>query len=289
MQPNPLARQRRLGQALLNLRTSKGHSHAELARLSGVSASAISRLENPCGESHRRPSIRAVRQLLDALGVPRDSERFRILDQWAEEAGAPRWWDRHQRMGDGQRTFALVELGASHICDYAGMLMPGLMQTPEYARHRVQASNAPISDPEPIVAGRIARRQVLDTATYRLVLEEQAIRRRPVPAQVMIDQLEYLLVLAERPNISIRVVPVDADLGDGYTPRGPFSHITYPDRGDPKIVIVDNDAYHPRLVVADGEVDGYARLHERLWNACLSETDSTTLIREVAGKLRAAG
>lgn len=286
MPPNPLARQRRLGAALLNLRTERGYSHAKLAGISGVSGSVISRLENPIGEPHRRPGIRPVRQLLDALGVPRGSAQFALIDGFAEDAGGSRWWDSHPRMGDGQKTFALVETEASQILDYAGMLLPGLVQTEAYARHRAMITGgSPAVDPEAIVAGRLARQRILDDPgmSYRLIMEEQAVRRCPVPRPVMTAQLEHLLALAERPNVSIRIVPVDADLGDGFAPRAPYAHVTYPDRDDPTIVIVDN-VTRALLVTEPDEANGYAQLHRRLSEAALSDVDSVELISELVGK-----
>ncbi|MDG4798984.1 helix-turn-helix transcriptional regulator [Micromonospora sp. WMMD980] len=294
MTPNPLARQRRLSAALLKLRLDRGINHAELSRRSGISASVISRTENPFGDVHRRANLLSIRRLLDALEVPRGGPDWTRIEAYAEDALTGRWWDApaHSRMGDGQRTWALVEAGASMIREYAGMLLPGLVQTPEYAHHRVLAvtGDGPITDTDAIVRGRMQRqRQSVGggEANYELVLEEQAIRRRPVPADVMLKQLHHLLALIGAEHVSVRVVPLDSQqLADGYAPRAPYSHVSYPDMDDPPIVVVDN-VTKALLVTEPEDVSGYAQLHLRLREAALSDADSAAYIREAADKLAA--
>ncbi|GAB3795476.1 helix-turn-helix domain-containing protein [Micromonospora zhanjiangensis] len=287
MTPNPLAKSRRLSRALVDLRDKAGYGQTELARRSGVKPSVISRLESP-GEPGRRPNILFVRKLLDALDVPRGSAEFVQIEQFAEAAADRRWWDepRFARMGEGQKTFALVELGATGIDEYAAGLLPGLVQTAAYARHRILAGHG--DDVVAAVAGRLGRQQQLATqgTTYRLVLEEQAVRRYPVPPGVMLDQLRHLLALADEPGYSVRVVPVDAKLGDGPAPRAPFAQMAYPG-DDPSIVIVDG-VTDPHLVTSVDEVAEYAQLHQRLREAALSDKDSVAFIKQVAKSLAAA-
>lgn len=284
MIPNPLARQRRLGHALVQLRKSRGQSAAEVARAAGVSPSAISRLEQPLADLSRRPDPALVRQVLLALNVPADDPLYNDLLSMAGIAAAGGWWndDQYAAMGRGQRDAAITELGAATIDDYAGTLLPGLVHTAEYARHR--SDGAPTVDA--IVAGRIERqRQVVDVP-YRLVLEEQAVRRWPAPPSVMLDQLHHLLKLMERPAVSIRILPVDADLGDGLAPRAPYVLITYPDGDDPPIVAVDQ-VTQIQLVTDPDDVAGYAELHHRLHSAAVSEEETASLIRSAAKKLAA--
>ncbi|MDG4795991.1 helix-turn-helix transcriptional regulator [Micromonospora sp. WMMD1082] len=293
MTPNPLARRRQLASSLHALRTERGYNHAELSRRSGVSASVISRTESPLGDVHRKPNLLSVRRLLDALEVPRGSTLWTQVEGYAEDAAGAGWWEAptYAHMGDGQRTYALVEAGASRVWEYAGLLLPGIVQTAEYARHRVLAvtSDGPASNPEAIVAGRLERhRQLIEAgkAEYQLVLEEQAVRRHPVPPAVMLEQLRRLLALMDD-AISVRIVPVDARLGDGYAPRAPFAHTSYPDLDDPPIVVVDN-VTRALLVTDPDEVSGYARLHQRLRDAALPDADSAAYIRDVAAELAAA-
>ncbi|MEO3922725.1 helix-turn-helix transcriptional regulator [Micromonosporaceae bacterium B7E4] len=283
MPPNPFARARRLGAALLHLREQRGYTHRELTSKSGVSTAVISRLENPFSDIGQRPNLRLVRDLLDALDVPRGSDLWTELEQYAEDAG--RGWYRDRRyadMGQGQRYAAIVEDGAAEVDEYSGLLLPGLLQTEGYARHRALGA----TNVDAIVAGRLARQQILKTATYRVVLEPQAFERWPVPAEVMLEQLHHLVKLGRRRNVSVHVLRVNAQIGDGITPRAPFTHFTYPDPADPRIVTVDNVS-GDMLVTSPAEVAGYADLHERVRGAALSDADSAAFINEVAERLAA--
>lgn len=279
MIPNPLARHRRLGERVRALREARGQNHAALAADSGVSSAVVSRVENPFGDLKRRPSARLVRKLLDALEVTGDE--YDTLLNHAGVAAAGGWWDAkdYEEMGAGQLAAAVVEIGASVIDEYAGTLLPGLVQTEEAARCRSVGPHV-----DAVVAGRMERQRQIGEARYRLILEEQAVRRWPVPGAVMLDQLHHLLKLAERPSVSIRILPVDADLGEGIAPRAPFAHMTYPDSLDPAIVVMDQ-VTQVRLVTDPGEVAGYAQLHERLRGAAMSDADSAALIRKAADSL----
>lgn len=279
MIPNPLARRRRLAAALRRLREQRGYSHAQLAALAHVSTAVISRLEAPLGDMSRRPNAQLVTQILDALDA---GTEFEVLQNHAGVAAGGGWWDAPQyaRMGEGQRDYATVEAGATQILEYAGLLLPGLVQTADLVRHwaRFDAD----TDVEAVVAGRMERQLRAADVPYRLVLEEPAIHRRHgLSPQVMRAQLDHLLQLMKRPTVSVRILPVRAQM-DGPAPRGTYAVMTYPDSEDPPIVIVDGGVKRSTLHT---ETAGYAQSHERLWSAAVSEDDTAALIREVAESL----
>lgn len=279
MVPNPLARHRRLGERVRQLREARDLTHGQLGKLSGVSSAVVSRVEHPFGNLKRRPNARMVRQLLDALKVTDDE--YDLLLNHAGVAGAGGWWDAHEydEMGAGQLAAAVVEIGASVIDEYAGTLLPGLVQTEEAARCRSVGPHV-----DAVVAGRMERQRQIRDARYRLILEEQAVRRWEVPDAVMLHQLHHLLKLSAPPRVSIRILPVDAVLGEGIAPRAPFAHMTYPDNLDPTIVAMDQ-VTQVRLVTDPVEVTGYAQMHKRLRSAAMSDADSAALIRKVADSL----
>lgn len=294
MAGSPLSRRIRLGRALEKLRVEHGDTLASLAARADVSTSVLSRMLNPTENVARKPTMLAVRKLLDALNVERGGDLWQELDACAEDGAQAGWWDKstYARMGERQKTFAVAEFGAAAVLDYGASLLPGPIQTADYARFRAQVgTDGQGVDVEAIVAGRMRRQQaILNGSTrYEVVLEEQTVRRYPVPPPVMLDQLHHLLELTNRPGVSIRLLRVDAQVanGCGAAPRTPFAHYSYPDADDPKIVTVDTVTAD--LLVTDvDEVDGYARLHDRLRRAALSDADSADLIREVAGKLAAS-
>lgn len=281
MPVNPLGRRRQIGDALLQLRTKRGLSHRGLADRAGISGSTISRLEACTARPHQPPDLKVVVKLLDALGVPRGSSEWDQLQRLAEEAAEDGWWDAKTtvtRMGEGQRDYALAEYAARDIRDYGSLLVPGLAQAPAYARERILAALPPgeAKRVDGILDARASRQRVIlgdNPASYRLLLEVQAVYRAGV------DQLRHLLDLADRPNISVRVIPADARLA-GHAPRAPFSHVTYCD-DEPDIVVVD-DVARALLVVEPAEIARYANLWDRLSAAAMSEDDTRRLIEETA-------
>lgn len=291
---NALARSRRLAAALIALRADRGMSHRTLASAAGVSTALISRMEHP--ETHltskpelsRKPSPDAVPKLLEALGVAPGSALWTEITDLARAGSAPGWWET-MPLGARQRAWARVEDGASQIAEYGIHLLPGLMQHPDYAQQRAKVGqpHPTIVDVHVVVAGRIRRQQVIaDGVEYRLVLEEQAIRRPAAPVSVMAAQFDHMLKLAELPNVSIQVLPVTARVADGPVSQTPYSLMTYPDPEDPRIVAIDTTS-DDFLVTKEVTVEGYAQLHTRLRDAALSDEDSAAFIRDAAARLGA--
>lgn len=294
MSGNPLSRRVRLARELEKLRAAQGLKLADLAARSRVSASVINRLEKPAENLTRKTSLLAVRGLLGALGVERGSARWNELDMCAEDGARTIWCDNAASglPKTRQYAFAVAEFNADGIIDYGAALLPGPVQTAEYARYRAQVGTDGVDvDVEAVVAGRMRRQQqILDGSTrYEVVLEEQTVRRWPVPPGIMLDQLRHLLDLAQRPDVSIRMLRVDAQVanGCGAAPRTPYAIYSYPDPDDPKVVTVDT-VTADLLITKVADVAGYAQVHERLRRAALSDADSAVLIREVANKLAAS-
>jgi hypothetical protein len=90
-------------------------------------------------------------------------------------------------------------------------LIPGLFQTPEYARAMLAARPHVTGDEvENLVAARLARQEILDGENPPLVyavLDEAALHRQVGGAEVMRDQLEHLIALSRRPSITVQVIP----------------------------------------------------------------------------------
>ncbi|SCG15542.1 Helix-turn-helix [Micromonospora echinofusca] len=285
---SPLARRLRLGTAIRELRDQAGLTGTELGRAAGLDRTAVSKVEN--GE--RRP-LDTILKLLDVL-VPESDERYRGLQRVARDGLAKGWWTNleYAGMGDRQAKTADIESGARTIREYQNSLLPGLVQTEAYSRHRGQVAldDGADFDLNGTVAGRMRRQQQIsgpDGSEYDVVLEPQAIERLPVPPTVMREQLQHLLTLATtRENVRVRVLPVDARLGRGYVPRSPFSLYAYPDPEDLTLVAVDT-VTADLLVTDPREADRYARLFDQLRDAALSEEDSADLIQKAADKLAA--
>ncbi len=283
---SPLARRLRLGRAIRELREDRGMTGATLARHAGLDRTAVSKLEN--GE--RRP-LDTILRVLDVL-LPDGNEQYRALQRVARDGLTKGWWAeaKYDGMGARQQRTAEIECGTRTILEYQNSLLPGLLQTEAYARHRGQVAldDGADFDLSGTVAGRLRRQHQIsgpDGSEYDVVLEPQAIERLPVPPAVMREQLHHLLTLATtRKNVRVRVLPVDARLGRGLVPRSPFSLYAYPDAEDLTLVAVDT-VTTDLLVTDTREAQRYAQLFDQLRDAALPESASADLIQKAADAL----
>jgi hypothetical protein len=167
---------------------------------------------------------REVRKLIDYYGVP-EPERSRIL-KLAEEAAQRGWWeDFGEILSDDYQKFIGLEHEASSIAIWHVSVIPGLLQTEEYARNIISS----YSRVEPVAPGiitrlvrvRMRRQQVLDRDGLKLsiVLDESILRRRIGGEKLMYDQLQRLAHEADRPNLTLQIFPLDAQhtvLGESF-------------------------------------------------------------------------
>jgi transcriptional regulator with XRE-family HTH domain len=209
---SPIVRRRELGALLKALRTEKGWTAEQVAERLLVSPSKISRLEN----GHRGASARDVRDLCNLYGVD-DDERQR-LQELAREGKQRAWW---QPLGLPYSTYVGLEEAAISISDYGLSVVPGLLQTADYARAVVEAA-VPKWVPEVVeqrVEGRMTRQQLLvreNAPHFEAVVDESVLHRAVGSPAIMRAQLERLLELSELPSVTLRVIPY----GAGALPAG---------------------------------------------------------------------
>lgn len=203
---SPLVRRRELGAILRALRTQKGLTAEQVAERLLVSPSKISRLE----KGQRGASARDIRDLCDLYEV-NDEQRQRLTElasegkQRASPTGSDLPYSR----------YAQLEAEATSISDYGLGIVPGLLQTAEYAREVVQAA-VPRWSPKIVkqrVEGRLARQQLLFSdhpPRFEAVMDESVLHRVVGSPAIMQAQLQRLLELSERPNITLQVVSYKA-------------------------------------------------------------------------------
>lgn len=281
---SPYVRRLRLAAELRALRTHAGVTHVQLARKIGQSRAQISRLEN--GHVVDQDD---VMKILDALGV--DDDRWTEIMTIAREAGERGWWESNRFMGERQARYANLEAGAQSIREFQMTFIPGLLQTPEFTMARHEADRLAGLEPfnaDKAADGRVGRQRMLRRPggpTYEVIIDELAIRRSSVPAEVMRAQMYHIAATVNgNPKITVRVLPVDAAI-DGYSvPRSAFSIYSFVDPGDPTIVAVDTVTDDLLLTESD-DVKQYDELYSRLRDASLSVADS---LDELIGRARDA-
>ncbi|AZQ33227.1 XRE family transcriptional regulator [Streptomyces cyaneochromogenes] len=218
----PAAQRIVLGARLRELRQICQLTSQHSARTIRCSASKISRVE--CGTV--LPNLEEVEQLLTLYGVDKPEERRFVLDAW-HGAKEKSWWHEYcDIMPSWVQTFFDLERSADLIKTYEVQFVPGLLQTPEYARAVIRMGNptATEQDIDRRVQLRMKRQQLLHTADApRLwaVVDESALRRPVGGSDVMREQLEHLLRMSNLPNIALQILPlqeaVTADIGAPVT------------------------------------------------------------------------
>ena len=282
---SPYVRRMRLAAELRSLRTQAGLTHEQLAKAIGQSRAQISRLEN----GHVVDQADIIK-ILDALEV--DGEQWTQVVTIAREAGERGWWESNKAMGERQALYANLEAGAESIRDFQMTFVPGLLQTPEFTRARIEAEKR--SGPtgysaDKVIEARNQRQRMLRRPggpSYDVIIDELAIRRVAAPPEVVKAQLYHVAARVNgEPKTSVQVLPIDAVI-DGYSvPRSAFSIYTFPDPGVPVVVAVDT-VTDDLMLTEDASVKRYDELFDRLRTAALPVAESLELLITTANKTR---
>jgi len=208
---SPTVRRRRLAAELRGIRESKGKSGDAVAAALKWSPSKISRYER--ARTGLRP--REVERLLDYYEIT-GSHRALLLGL-AEDAAQKGWWEEFaDTLSEDYQQFIGLEHEATSIAIWHVDVVAGLLQTEGYARHIISS----YSRVEPVAPGmigrlvkvRMQRQQVLDREGLQLsvVLDESVLTRRIGDESVMYEQLQRLAREADRPNLTMRILPLSA-------------------------------------------------------------------------------
>jgi transcriptional regulator with XRE-family HTH domain len=180
----------------------------ELARFVNVSQSRISRIET----GHLVPQADEVDRLASALRADA-STRQELHEQARAARSTMRSWRTLHAKGfaQHQQEVARWERTATQIRLFQPNLVPGLLQTAEYARHAIEMSTASL-DIERGVAERMARQAILYDRgkSFEFLITEGALRWRIVPTDVHVGQLHHLASLATLANVSVGIIPFRA-------------------------------------------------------------------------------
>ncbi|TDC36332.1 XRE family transcriptional regulator [Micromonospora sp. 15K316] len=275
---SPVIRRVRLGAELRQLRRREALTLEQVCdRLGWASTSKLSRIE--LGQS--RPDLADVLDLLDVYEVP-GPLRDQLIVIARDAATSRGWWKTLAEMGERQRTYAELEAGAARIVEYQPAVVPGLLQTPGYARLRLAPAVAldPEHDLEAEVRARAVRQQVLrraDPPRYTALLAEAACDPEEIPVEVWREQLRHLVALSELPNVTLRLLPRGATALSGLHPLTPYSCYSFPDPADPRTVMLETLTTDVRLATA-ADVDRYERITEALLSVALPVEETVAVL-----------
>ncbi|MFI7450400.1 helix-turn-helix domain-containing protein [Nonomuraea sp. NPDC049714] len=277
---SPTVRLRRLARELRSMREEKGLTPETAAAQLGWHRSKISRIET----GRTRASLSDVAAVCDLYGARSDVRA--MLVQLAKEVRKRGWWTAYADVFTG--SYVGLEDEASRICQWQVQLVPGLLQTEDYARAVISAGRPEPHDPEDIqrrVMARMARRTLLsrpDAPELHAVIDESVLRRPIAGREMMRDQLEAILVAARRPNITIRVLPYSVGAHAGL--EGAFTVLSFAEAVDPDVAYVEGTAGDVYVESSD-QVDRYKIAFGRIWDVALSPEESRKLISDIKEQL----
>src|ERR1700677_1130313 len=282
---SPYVRRLRLATEGRALRADAGLTADQLGKRIGRSRADISRLEN--GHVVDQAD---VMKILDELEV--DGDRWTLIMTIAREASEDGWWRSQKAMGDRQALYANLEAGATAIATYEQTFLPGLLQIPEFVRARVEADAtlepATTSTVDGVLAGNAGRQRMFRRPggpTLNVIVDEAAVRRMTATPEIVKKQLYHLASAVNGdPKVTLRVLPVDARIESFTVPRCTFWIFTYPDPGDPAVVVIDT-VTSDVILTEPAQVTPYEQLLQRLAAAALPPSDSLDLLTKAATEL----
>ncbi|HZB32778.1 MAG TPA: helix-turn-helix transcriptional regulator [Streptosporangiaceae bacterium] len=237
-QAGPIAVRLLVGAQLRQLREAAGITREQAGDAIRASHSKISRLE--LGRTGFKP--RDVADLLTLYGVTDTAERTSLLSL-AEQANSPGWWRPYADLVPPWfEAYLGLEQAAAVIRGYEVQFVPGLLQTPDYARAVIRLGHTTESkaDIDRRVALRMERQEILrrpDAPSLWVVIDEGALRRPLGGAATMRRQLDHLREVAELPNVTVQLLPFS--VGGHPAAGGPITILRFPEGELPDVVYLE--------------------------------------------------
>jgi transcriptional regulator with XRE-family HTH domain len=284
MTTGPTVRRRRLGLELRRLRESTGLKLEEVAAQLGVAPSTLSRIET--GKAPTKSAY--LNQMLEMYGVS-DHEQRQVLVDMAREGHRKGWWAAYDDvLPSGFDIYVGLEAETAAIRGYEISVVHGLLQIPDYARAvlREMFPRYGTEQIERLVDLRIERQRRLDEdppLELWAILDEAVIRRPVGGTAVMRAQLEHLLAMAERPGLTLQILPFSCGAHAGH--GGPFTILEFPNRSDAEVSYVESVAGYIYLE-KDREVRLRSEAFDRLRAAALAPGASAAMIAQAVHELR---
>jgi DNA-binding XRE family transcriptional regulator len=228
----PLIR-RHVGRRLAQLRDKAGLTQEQAAQQLEKGRSTIIRMED--GADNVRLRDIDLKAMLELYGASAEESTI-VLALAAETRNGKKkgWWHDYTELPEWFGLYVVLEDSAISIREYESELVPGLLQTQEYAEllYRTPAGSATPEQTRQLVQARMDRQSVLNRPNpprFSVVLNEAVIRRPVGDAGLMTRLLEHLLEVGKQPNVSIRILPYTAGMHGGMAAGNSFLLLDFPD------------------------------------------------------------
>ncbi|WP_409469188.1 helix-turn-helix domain-containing protein [Streptomyces sp. HC307] len=251
----------RFAEELRRLRADKGDSLRQLGERLGWDWSLFGKMEK--GETLGGPEV--VQALDQYFGTP-----GMLLALW-ELARAD-----HTQFREQYRQYMALEAEAVSLWHFAVSVLPGLLQTPGYAREVLAAGGLKGEELERQVEARMGRRELLegeDAPPFRTILSEAVLRTPLRNGSAWREQLEYLAEMAEQPNVTVHVLPFSA---------GPYgldsTDVWFLRLPDGRTVAYTENAHRGELIEGYGPVERLQRAYDAVRDMAMSPAESRKFI-----------
>lgn len=240
----PVLARKRLATALRDLREQRGHTLDHVAGELLISVSKLSRLEKAQG----LPQLRDVRDLADFYGL-KGTTTAESLMRWARDGRRKGWWtDFTDVFRPEDAEFIGYENEATVSLQYGIPVIPGLLQTPAYARSLLSNMSPQWSEYEldrvlrtrQIRQQNLLERQGVKPLELKVVLHESCLMQSAGSSEVLRDQLISLQTSAKSDNIDMRVLPMRAEPHPAITSM--WQHFSFGEEIDRDVVFLETCA-----------------------------------------------
>jgi transcriptional regulator with XRE-family HTH domain len=237
--PSPVVDRRRLRSDLRRARQDADLTQEQVAAEMDWSLSKVIRIEN----GSVGISTNDLLALARLYGISDDAEVRRLVDL-ARSARQPSWWSKYRgSVPPAFYSYLEYEAAASSIRIYESFLVPGLLQTRDYAKRviSVYKGNFSTRTIQTRLEIRMARQQFLEQENpprLHFILDEAAIRHLMGDEGVREKQIEKLIEMAERPTVTIEIVPFSAGLHRGLGET--FTLLEFRDTSDDDVLYFEN-------------------------------------------------
>jgi transcriptional regulator with XRE-family HTH domain len=274
-QASPTLRRRELGTLLRSLRLNRELTVDQVAAELLCSPSKVSRMET----GQRGASPRDVRDLCELYGVTDQAERTRLM-KLATEGKQQGWWQSYDL--DYFGTYVGLEEAATAMRQFQSTIVPGLLQTPDYARAVAEVLDVTSARVDELVEVKLRRQSLLakqPPVPLSVILDEAVLHRMVGGVAAMGAQLDHIIKVTKNYNVTVRVVPYSA--GAHPAMESTFSILDFHEV--PSVVYVEGLVGFLYLERPQ-EIARYEQVFDRLQGIALSPQESIALIAKVGAE-----
>ncbi|HUD36532.1 MAG TPA: helix-turn-helix transcriptional regulator [Streptosporangiaceae bacterium] len=269
----------RLARKLTELRLEAGYTANHVCDMLNWGRGKVGRFE---ANQWKRPEMSDIRDLLRFYGV--DDACARETEDLAMRARVRPWWRDYQDVFDNE--FAGFEADATRIRVFTPLVIPGLLQTPDYIDALMRSSGKPPAWRRRATEARLRRQQILERderigSRLEAVIAEASLLYRWGSRSERREQLLYLAEIGERPHVRLHL----QRFADG-PPPGMFSAVQIFDYSSDQTSLVFTETDHGIQEVSDAEyVNSYIEAFDRAVDAALEPRDTAQYLKQLAERL----